>query len=433
MRQAKGILFVDSDCYLAGDIDEYLARISVNLTSDAPLLVGLEPGMDHTVGHGRGPGWIRYLHAERVYDPDKTLNSGTVLFRPSSTKVKEALWRLWAESPYRPSPLEAWESELTAVFTVPRQPNIRNACNSTRLWWAVLVEALNQTSRAFASSLRSFQSVPDAMTIEITHPGIVTLRLKRIADYETLDALSAMLRKMKHCATRGSKACSAAWRAEPSRRSACKIVRLREVSESLRYYQRLRVWPGEQDRMQDLAQRDPTLIEIVKLQYRPSFDESSKLLLRDECHEPCLVVLPKNKKSTAAAAMQRMTQGASFFGTGNASLHELWLSINVSSVKDLECCLARVGVRSKALGIAAQCEPLAGADPLLSFDSTPWRPSSIPHASKWSSPEEKCKRSPQCLRPCVRGVRACSECVSACIPSIPIIPTPSPTYWPSFP
>ena len=104
---AKGIIYAGSDCYLKGDIDEYLKLIRVQLTPNSPLFVASEP---------EPLGWVKWVQAEGVYDSEKAMNGDTVLFVPRSTRAKEALWRLWTLSLNVPSPLEAKNSQILVLL-----------------------------------------------------------------------------------------------------------------------------------------------------------------------------------------------------------------------------------------------------------------------------------------------------------------------------
>ena len=92
------------------------------------------------------------------------INSGTILFKPSSVRAKVALWSLWTISPNQPTALEAHNSGLNIVL---RGNSLLSTAGCSRAeLWSALLNLVNQTRADLAASLHSFGE--DAINVEFT-------------------------------------------------------------------------------------------------------------------------------------------------------------------------------------------------------------------------------------------------------------------------
>jgi hypothetical protein len=371
---AAGILFVGSDVYLRGDIGQFLRETGVTLDGESPLFGAIETDLPGQ------PGWIDLDHAMGVYNQSVAINSDTVLLRPGSGLALDALWRLWNVGFYTPSSLEEYHTNVLITFTVeaPAACALAAAMGGSdalqkKLWNAVL-SSVSRIAPAGAAAMRLSRDV-DALVVTINDDGDLQVRLWRLQSLELIEALLVLFDRLKnHESMEWSR-----WREDLGNRSGCMPTGVVRVEPSKQYYAFHGTWPAEQDRMQDLAKKHPNLLRPIRLQYNPLFLDEAFLSKQSR---PYLVwhasAMTEMKEVNAKAAVQLIkTNGDALFGIKRLSEEELdalmhtWYShLNATDVRDLDCCMERVGWHTVGEHTCANHPTEADARPALAVVPT---------------------------------------------------------------
>jgi hypothetical protein len=341
---AAGILFVGSDVYLRGDIGEFLRETGVTLEGESPLFGAIETDLPGQ------PGWVDLVHAGDVYDQSVAINSDTVLLRPGSAGALEALWRLWNVDFYTPSSLEEYFTYMLITFKVELPVACAVAAASEELrsrLWKLLLNEVSRIVPAAAVVIRRLREV-DILDVTSNDDGTLQVRLWRLQRFELIEALSVIFDRLRSPeSSEWSR-----WREDIEASSGCRPTEVIKVEPWRQYYVYHGTWPAEQDRMQDLAKKRPNLLRPIRLQYNPLFLDEPFL---SKASRPYLVwhasAMTEMKIVNAKAALQLIrTNGNALFGIGNVSAAELdilmqkwYLSLNATDVRDLDCCMERVG------------------------------------------------------------------------------------------
>jgi hypothetical protein len=308
-------------------------------------------------------GWIDRLRADDAYDESVAIDSGTMLLRPGSRLALEALWRLWNVDFYTPSSLEEYRTWVQVTFSVEAPAACAVAAGMggsdelRRALWNALLNGVRGLSLSGAAAMTLSREV-DAMMVAIDGDGALQVRLRHLQSFELIEALLALFDRLQ----RREPIEWSNWQEDIGTSSGCRPTDAKMGSWK-QFYVYHYTWPAEQDRMQDLAKKRPNLLRPIRLQYNPFFFDEAFLSTQSKpylvWHASATVdakasAIQDSKASAiqdAKAALRLIkTNGNALFGIGIVSeaeldtlMHTWYSNLNATDVRDLDCCMERVG------------------------------------------------------------------------------------------